>query len=525
MFILLINIHCRRPRIISKETVMRKKLVFLLIPISLCLLIGGYHFYKNTPTATVAIIPLDSRPCNTQYPQTLGEMADMQILLPPAELLDDYLTASNKDALWQWLEKTSAKTDHIIICTNQLFQGGLINSRNSDSLADISTDLARLENFCQNTDQTITVLAILPRLLPSQYDSTLSPYTNELKAYGIAWDKALLNNTPLPESTVPTAVLDKYRSLFLQNEQMIEQLESLANKGYFNLVIGQDDASEYCPSNIIKRHILARDSAQVTFIHGADELTMLILASYLDLPPLEANIIIDDSEALNTYFPYEADTLSAILSEKLAFAQITPNEQATDSIFIHTRAQEPDLVDAYLSGSHAGYVAIADIATTNRGDAALADTLLKSENFAQIHCYSGWNTCSNTLGTVLAHYRFSQAFSGSTKATQAALRFKAIRFNEDLIYQALLAPSLNQTLVQKGLIDPSTTAFKVAASEIEPYLTDAYTPYSEKLLSLFLTPQEILPNYSVTVTNATFALCYPWARTFEVCADSTFNLQ
>lgn len=505
---------------------MRKKLAFLLIPLCLIMFIIGYYaLNKHNSTATVAIIPLDSRPCNTQYPQVLGEMADMQILLPPEELLDDYLTPSNKDALWQWLEKTSAKTDHIIICTNQLFQGGLIYSRNSESLADISTDLTRLENFCQNTDQTITVLAILPRLLPSQYDSDLAPYTNELKAYGIAWDKAQLNNAPIPESTVPTAILDKYRSLFLQTEQMIERLEDLANQGYFNLFIGQDDASEYCPANIIKRHILSRNSENVTFIHGADELTMLILASYLDLPPLEVNIIIDDVEALNTYFPYEADTLSAILSEKLAFAQITPNEQAVDSIFIHTRAQEPELVDEYLSSSHAGYVAIADIATTNRGDAALADTLLDSENFSKIHCYSGWNTCSNTLGTVLAHYRFSQAFSGSTKATQAALRFKAIRFNEDLIYQALLAPSLNQTLVQKGLIDSSTTAFKTEASEIESYLTSSYAPYSERLTALFLTPQEILPNYPVTVTNASFSLSYPWARTFEVYVDSAFKLQ
>ena len=114
---------------------MRKKIICIIIA---CLLFGaiasGYYLYTHEDKITVAIVPLDSRPCNTRYPYLLGQMADMRVILPPAELLDYYLSPADKDGLWQWLENTSAKCDYILLCTNELFQGGLINSRNSDSL-------------------------------------------------------------------------------------------------------------------------------------------------------------------------------------------------------------------------------------------------------------------------------------------------------------------------------------------------------------------------------------------------------
>lgn len=495
-------------------------LIFLVTAIACC------FCYNRESPLTVAIVPLDSRPCNTQYPQILGEAAGMKILLPPDEFLDAYLQASDKDALWRWLEKTAPKCDRILISTNQLFQGGLINSRNSDSFSSVEEDLEHLKSFCQAyPDVQITILSILPRLLPSQYDADLAPYTNELKAYGIAWDKALLDASPLTAPNIPQNALEKYRSLFLRNEQMLTALESLAANGSCTLIIGQDDAAEYCPANIIKRDILARNTANVSFIHGADELEMLILSSYLDLPPSEINIIIEDESALKTYFPYEGADLATILKEKLAFANIAVNTQAKDSIFIHTTTGDAAAAKNYLNAEHSGYTAIADIACTNRGDSALAPVVLNKAYFAKIHCYSGWNTCSNTLGTVLAHYRLSQAFPDTEKSRRAFLKFKAVRLSEDMIYQALIAPELKNTLAQKGLIDPSTTAFIADESTIATYLDAAYAPYAAQLQALFTGTQEILPGYTVTVSNVELTLTYPWTRAFEVKAESTFRLK
>lgn len=100
---------------------------------------------------------------------------------------------------------------------------------------------------------------------------------------------------------------------------MLDKLYSLAASGSIELVVGQDDGAQFCPSNIITRNLQNKQTANVTFLHGADELEMLILASYLDLPTAEVNIIIEDEDTLNAYFPYEAADLKTVLAEKHRF--------------------------------------------------------------------------------------------------------------------------------------------------------------------------------------------------------------
>ena len=151
--------------------------------------------------------------------------------------------------------------------------------------------------------------------------------------------------------------------------------------------------------------------------------------------------------------------------------------------------------------------------------------MLDKDNFAALHCYSGWNTCSNTLGTVLAHYRFSQAFAQNKTAARAAVEFKAVRFGEDVIFQALISPDLRSELAQKGLMNHSTTAFLADASEITPYLASAYEPYANQLQNLFNGTIEIVPNYSVNINNFTSTLTFPWDRAFEVKVECEFQIK
>ena len=503
-----------------------KKLWKIFLPLLLIILIaGGVYFYQQNKanSTAIALIPLDSRPCNTQYPQTLAQMAGMRLILPADALLDDFLTPADQEGLWQWLEQTAPKCERIIISTNELLQGGLINSRSSDSYANLESDINRLQEFCQNhPEQKITILTILPRLLPSQYDSTLAPYMNQLSQYGRAWDKADLNAAPLPQSEVPAEILEKYRQVFLQCGELLKQLQQMAANGLCEVVIGQDDGEEYCPSNILKRRILANPTANLTFVHGADELTMLILASFVDLPPSEVQIIIDDESAWSKYFPYEAADLTTILNEKLALANVTISEEAQDTIFIHADNLSCETAAGFITGEGSAYRGLADIAYTNKGDKALADYLLSSAN--TLHAYSGWNTAGNTLGTIIAHYRLSQAFPQTKQAAQAAIEFKAIRLSEDLVYQALISNDLRLSLANQKLMNSSTTAFTAPQEQVEPLLAERFAPYKTKLEELFTATQEILPQVSVDVTSAEINLTFPWNRAFEVRCESQFKL-
>ena len=503
-----------------------KKLWKIFLPLLLIILIaGGVYFYQQNKanSTAIALIPLDSRPCNTQYPQTLAQMAGMRLILPADALLDDFLTPADQEGLWQWLEQTAPQCDRIIISTNELLQGGLINSRSSDSYANLESDINRLQEFCQNhPEQKITILTILPRLLPSQYDSDLAGYMTELSQYGRAWDQADLNASPLPQSEVPAEILEKYRQVFLQCGELLKQLQQMAADGLCEVVIGQDDGEEYCPSNILKRQILANPTDNLTFVHGADELTMLILASFVDLPPSEVQIIIDDESAWSKYFPYEAADLTTILKEKLALANVTISEEAQDTIFIHADNLSSESAAGFIAGEGSAYRGLADIAYTNKGDKALADYLLSSAN--NLHAYSGWNTAGNTLGTIIAHYRLSQAFPQTKQAAQAAIEFKAIRLSEDLVYQALISNDLRLSLANQKLMNSSTTAFTADIELIEPLLAERFAPYKVQLEELFTSAQEILPQVSVDVTSAEINLSFPWNRAFEVKCESKFKL-
>ena len=192
-----------------------RKLVAIVLIISLLVISCGCQ--KND-AISIGIIPLDSRPCNTQYAQLLGEMAGFNVKLPDRELLDDFTTLSQANPLWQWLEQN--KCDHYILFTNQLWNGGLIGSRSLTNYADEEVFFNKLSAFIDtHKDSTITIISVLPRLLPSQYDEELWSYQKELASYGSAWDKALQLNQLEPElpKNVPVNLVAQYRALYETN--------------------------------------------------------------------------------------------------------------------------------------------------------------------------------------------------------------------------------------------------------------------------------------------------------------------
>ena len=67
---------------------------------------------EKTP---VALMPLDSRPCNTQYPAFLADSVNVQLSMPNENSMDRFTTDADREALWQWLENEGTKSKHLII--------------------------------------------------------------------------------------------------------------------------------------------------------------------------------------------------------------------------------------------------------------------------------------------------------------------------------------------------------------------------------------------------------------------------
>lgn len=526
---------------------MKKFLPFLL----LCLMIFGgslHYFYSyniyNQPSQearTITLIPLDSRPCNTQYPQLLAEMVQYSLLTPENSLLDNFLQPSNTAQLWTWLDDAVTQSEQVIIFTNQLFNGGLINSRNSNSYEQIPEQLTQLENFLRKyPDKAITVVTILPRLKPSQFDETLWPYEVALSAWGQTLDQAAANNEPLPPipAEIPRAIAEQYRNLYECSRQLTLTLADFAKQGLLDrYIIGQDDGEQWCPSNDIIRQLQQIASDNVTIIHGADELTMLLIANMTaDNQPTAVNLRYTAPERLKDYYPYEAADLETIINEKLSLANLTLDSEAPYTIIIHNDSEQNALAKRWLQNTDDYYLALADIAYTNKGDPALSSELMDKNSLDRISCAAGWNTAGNSLGTIFAQCRIMDTLSHQyfylnkqqKKTALAALyQFKFIRLAEDYIYQAILSNPLRSDLENWLLMDYTTAFLPNSQSEAQQILIDRFSPYQTILKESFEGEHQIrLGHQTINFTISQFdgIVVFPWARAFEIQALCTFEL-
>ncbi|MEO1287543.1 MAG: DUF4127 family protein, partial [Chloroflexota bacterium] len=77
----------------------------------------------------IALIPLDERPVNTRYPRMIADIAGIDFVMPPLDLLSKRRDPNPYDALLTWLEDTAPQLDVLIVSIEQFVFGGLIASR------------------------------------------------------------------------------------------------------------------------------------------------------------------------------------------------------------------------------------------------------------------------------------------------------------------------------------------------------------------------------------------------------------
>lgn len=515
-------------------------LLCLLLPLGT---LSGCSLSDEPPT--IALVPLDSRPCNTQYPALLAEAEAAALLMPEEESMDCFLKDADSETLWEWLESTAENADDLVIFTNSLFCGGLIASRSSGAYDNIDDDLARLTALCQSFKEydqhSITVVQVLPRLTPNQFDSVLYPYVDALTAYGEAWDKADANGDAVPTSAngVSDEALNEYRTLHEKSAELAEALNTLAGDGLIDrLIISQDDGDEYCPANITFRQLEDTRSDNTLLIHGADELAMLLVsdlaAGDLDSPSLK--VVYSDESDKTLCYPYESITLEEMTNQKLTLSGFDTDGEATATLYIHTNSADLAQTKTAIA-DHEGLFGLADVASTNQADSALVDTLLSSEHFDSIDAYAGWNTAGNSIGTVCAMLRAisvldarwdSLSTEEQNAAAKALFAFRAIRLGEDVCYMAELRDSLQASLLADALTD-HTTAFTddAAWQEANKRLSAAYASCNTQLAQLFNGSHTLqLGSHHPSFTISDFDSCanFPWARSFEVKVEPSMTL-
>ncbi|MFW6270277.1 MAG: DUF4127 family protein [Bacillota bacterium] len=135
---------------------------------------------------------------------------------------------------------------------------------------------------------------------------------------------------------------------------------------------------------------------------------------------------------------------------------------------------------------------VSDSAFVNYPDPLLLQLIYKKNLINNILSYAGWNTSSNTLGTVISH----SCISVMEKDVSKKFIFK--RFLRDWGYQGYVRPKIEKQLEDYGL-DAFHLGNKIATITelIENELKDFQLKYLEQF-------------------NEDFSVNLPWDRTFEI---------
>ncbi|MGH7417455.1 MAG: DUF4127 family protein, partial [Candidatus Rokuibacteriota bacterium] len=147
----------------------------------------------------------------------------------------------------------------------------------------------------------------------------------------------------------------------------------------------------------------------------------------------------------------------------------------------------------------------ADVRFANGADDALVHTFLAREDFAGLAGYAGWNTCSNSLGTVIAQVVLAyhaRAHLSQVRYRQIRRRYLARRLLDDWGYQAIVRPYLAREVVP-GLQADATSLGPAA---------DAVRDAAQRRFR-----EQIVPSVErVFGAPAMMGLSFPWDRLFEV---------
>lgn len=504
---------------------------------------------QPTPTQSVLLLPLDSRPVCSTMVQKLGALAGLNVILPPKSYLDNYQTPSDRQKLFPWLQKNQPLYDYSIISADNLLHGGLLATRMNTATPSEEDELLKQLRQLPITRQQ-AIFSVIPRLLVSDqllpdrwYQYQLMRYSQLADIVRITGSFALTQELRRTEAKIPAKVLDKYRSRYQQSDRFNMGLLTLATNDR-RITFGQDDASPiglpHASAVKLQSSIAAQklqQQAQLTY--GADEIASLLLVRYyLQQSNWQPKVYLHyaSPKAESADMPYMAVCVGAALRNqlKLIGASEVSTPDSADLIcyvncgnddFRPSAKQAQELQQMLNQGYR---VALVDSSANFEAEELLLPQLLANNvPINKLAAYAAWNTFSNSSGTALAQ---GLLFCGRLRQLQTAgadperlaalfaanLNFTAERILEDYYYQKLVHPQLRQTLEAFGTNPVELDSEDKTATE--QYIQGKLSLQAYKLLhdNLGRTSFYQQNGQSYYLRDLSVGAKLPWARIFEV---------
>ncbi len=481
---------------------------------------------------TILLLPLDSRPPCLQFVKQLAEIGGFRIISPPEAMLARNKTAADQQQLRAWLRQNAAQADAAIISVDALIHGGLVPSRQGLGKIEDGYSVIELLQTVKKENRNLKLYAfsIIPRLIIADNEATLS-FQKDMIQYSVLSDQISIFANELDQERrekladkIPEDLIRKYLRLYEENQSVNKLLlELVENEVLSGLVIGQDDGFRFGIANEKKEELRqkimrsAKLKDRVIVTRGTDEVALTQLGAicsreFAYRPKI--HIVYSDESVKRMTMPFMPHSIKTTVEEKLAIAGGIAVEESDDAAYIlFVHAGRPDFPDYDLAAGkltaflRAGKnVAMVDLSETFKTQETLLPYLLRLDApINKLIAYGGWNTTSNSIGTVVTEANLMLFNINSEAAFAENQSFILARMIDDTYYQKQEYPLLNKKLRDKG-IDP------ISLSEQDAFEISAWLKkWSRRKGRLLMKNWDLLPRQDLV-----FNAAIPWNRTFEI---------
>ena len=463
---------------------------------------------KPATSRVIVGLPVDARPVVRSQVQQMVSCSGWQLRMPDVSQLGHLRTPADRDALRGWLLEQAPQADGFVLSLDMLVYGGLVPSRLiDDALPALLQRLSFIETLhTAARGRPIFAFAATMRISNNDVAEEEKPYWAEhgqrLWAWSYHGDRARSTGAAdsveaarRAEAELPRTIRDDYVATRQRNFALTLAALDFVERGLITrLVLPQDDTAEWGLNIAERRHLQAEVQrrelgARVAIYPGADEvmhtLCARLVASLEGRPPLRVAVATSDPQHIGSLHAlYEdrpvPDSVAAQI-EAVGALRCDEADSADLLLAVHTQGsaqgdwamqralpQRLPINAAWVEQLHAWLrssrpLALADLAYANGGDPALTDAASGLPALMDFTAYAGWNTASNSLGSVLAQSVLAHGHERAAPA-RAAL---ALRWMEDLQYQAVLRQRLRGA-VDEAAVSPAQLLAAARAIVIAP---------------------------------------------------------
>ena len=474
---------------------------------------------------------------------------DFTLFTPSMQLISHWKQPADTAVLFQWLHDqivsrcSLASSCSLLISTEQLLYGGLINSRLSNtSLDELNTRLDALVELKRSYEDKLKIyLSSVIMRIPAYNGDFEEPdywatYGRLLYLWSFYTDRFNVLHNPADEAQVhnltqqiPADILGQFVWRRERNYNLTYRLLHDYTKIYFERIwLTLDDNAEYGLNKAEERLLtqLINDpsvgiSSKVNIYPGADEVSLAILSQIVVNVKQQTrvptfSVRYRNVTTQNLIPNYEGAPLNqSVLKQIKAAGGEYVNGTSADILVLVNNWSTESQEEASAPQSCADYspldvqatnsvLVYADVRYSNGGDRCFSQWVRNRTQLGS-YAYAGWNTNGNTLGTclsngVLLNYYLNssrQDISSSTTRKENR-RFTLYRLIEDVYYQAYLRAVLSSYLADVSL--ESSDKLDVDLNFYETFIAKGFKAYVSGISNEF------------QVTNVYF----PWNRTFEI---------